>query len=64
MVSADGRLQDRFEALELEFNLLKTEIRQTLVDVKGFEMKGRSVNAEPVPAVSDRPFDYIPSACK
>ncbi|SVD77562.1 uncharacterized protein METZ01_LOCUS430416, partial [marine metagenome] len=31
MVSADGSLGDRIESLELEFNLLKTEIRQTLV---------------------------------
>jgi hypothetical protein len=29
MVSADGRLQDRSEALELESNLFKTEILQT-----------------------------------
>ena len=54
MVSSDGRLEDRLEALELEFNLLKTEIRQTLVDVKEFVMKGRSVSAEPIPEVNNR----------
>ena len=55
MVSADGSLGDRLEALELEFNLLKTEIRQTLVDVKEFVMKGRSVNAEQRPVTGARP---------
>ena len=54
MVSSDGRLEDRLEALELEFNLLKTEIRQTLVDVKEFVMKGRSVTAQPMPEVDNR----------
>ena len=54
MVSSDGRLEDRLEALELEFNLLKTEIRQTLVDVKEFVMKGRSVSAEPIPEINNR----------
>ena len=44
MVGSNGRQDDRLEALELEFNLLKTEIRQTLIDVKEFVMKGRSVN--------------------
>ena len=57
MVSSDGRLEDRLEALELEFNLLKTEIRQTLVDVKEFVMKGRSVSAEPIPEVNNRPSE-------
>ena len=57
MVSSDGRLEDRLEALELEFNLLKTEIRQTLVDVKEFVMKGRSVSAEPITEVSNRSTD-------
>ena len=55
MVSADGSLGDRLEALELEFNLLKTEIRQTLVDVKEFVMKGKSVNAEQRPVIRARP---------
>ena len=55
MVSADGSLGDRLEALELEFNLLKTEIRQTLVDVKEFVMKGKSVNAERRPVIEARP---------
>ena len=55
MVSADGSLGDRLEALELEFNLLKTEIRQTLVDVKEFVMKGKSVNAERGPMIEARP---------
>ena len=54
MVSSDGRLEDRLEALELEFNLLKTEIRQTLVDVKEFVMKGRSVSAERIREVNNR----------
>ena len=55
MVRSDGRQDDRLESLELEFNLLKTEIRQTLIDVKEFVMKGRSVNppasqqAAPIP---------------
>ena len=55
MVRSDGRQDDRLESLELEFNLLKTEIRQTLIDVKEFVMKGRSVNpparpqAPPIP---------------
>lgn len=44
MVRSDGRQDDRLESLELEFNLLKTEIRQTLIDVKEYVMKGRSVN--------------------
>jgi len=44
MVGSNGRQDDRLESLELEFNLLKTEIRQTLIDVKEFVMKGRSVN--------------------
>ena len=57
MVSSDGRLEDRLEALELEFNLLKTEIRQTLVDVKEFVMKGRSVSAEPIPEANNRPSE-------
>ena len=55
MVSADGSLGDRIESLELEFNLLKTEIRQTLVDVKEFVMKGKSVNAGRSPMVEARP---------
>jgi hypothetical protein len=55
MVSADGSLGDRLEALELEFNLLKTEIRQTLVDVKEFVMKGKSVNAERRPMIEAKP---------
>ena len=42
MVGSNGRQDDRLEALELEFNLLKTEIRQTLIDVKEFVMKGIS----------------------
>ena len=55
MVSADGSLGDRLEALELEFNLLKTEIRQTLIDVKEFVMKGKSVNSAQSPVIDDRP---------
>jgi hypothetical protein len=55
MVSADGSLGDRLESLELEFSLLKTEIRQTLVDVKEFVMKGKSVNAERSPIIEARP---------
>jgi len=55
MVSADGSPGDRLEALELEFNLLKTEIRQTLVDVKEFVMKGKSVNAGQRPVTGARP---------
>jgi hypothetical protein len=60
MVSSNGRQDDRLESLELEFNLLKTEIRQTLIDVKEFVMKGRSVNPaqRPEPA---RPVIEIPT---
>ena len=72
MVRSDGRQDDRLESLELEFNLLKTEIRQTLIDVKEFVMKGRSVNpparpqAPPIPVemptnevvVEPNPIDF------
>ena len=74
MVRSDGRQDDRLESLELEFNLLKTEIRQTLIDVKEFVMKGRSVNppasqqAAPIPVemptnevvVEPNPIDFSP----
>ena len=59
MVGSNGRQDDRLESLELEFNLLKTEIRQTLIDVKEFVMKGRSVNPpqrpEPTSPVVETP---------
>jgi hypothetical protein len=59
MVGSNGRQDDRLESLELEFNLLKTEIRQTLIDVKEFVMKGRSVNPaqrpEPARSVVETP---------
>tara|TARA_Y100000588_G_scaffold392388_1_gene504078 strand:- start:13769 stop:14476 length:708 start_codon:yes stop_codon:yes gene_type:complete len=53
MVSGNGRVENRLEALESEFNLLKTEIRQTLVDVKEFVMKGRSINTVSAPVTSN-----------
>ena len=73
MVGSNGRQDDRLEALELEFNLLKTEIRQTLIDVKEFVMKGRSVNPTqrpeptrpvveaptPEPVVDESPVDSL-----
>ncbi len=59
MVGSNERQDDRLESLELEFNLLKTEIKQTLIDVKEFVMKGRSVNPaqrpEPAPPVVETP---------
>ena len=61
MVSSDGSLGDRIEALELEFDLLKTEIRQTLVDVKELVMKGKTVNAEQRPVTTDRPTPLDPT---
>ena len=34
MVSANERLKERLEVLEDEVDLLKTEIRQTLIDMR------------------------------
>ena len=63
MVGSNGRQDDRLESLELEFNLLKTEIRQTLIDVKEFVMKGRSVNPaqrpEPARPVVETPTPEV-----
>ena len=76
MVSSQDEISDKLEWLEDEFNLLKTEVRQTLVDLKEFIMKGRTIfpvvpeilnNPPPVeashqePQESDAPVKVDPS---
>jgi len=43
MVSSQSETNEKLERLEDEFNLLKTEVRQTLIDLKEFIMKGRTI---------------------
>ena len=76
MVSSQDEISDKLERLEDEFNLLKTEVRQTLVDLKEVIMKGRTIfpvvpeifnNPPPVeasqqePQESDAPVKVDPS---
>jgi len=56
MVSDRGELGERIESLEDEFNLLKTEVRQTLVDLKEFIMKGRTILPENPPITNRSPL--------
>ena len=39
-------LEERFEALQDELNLLKNEIKQTLVDLREYIMKDRTITAQ------------------
>ena len=54
MVSSQSETSEKLERLEDEFNLLKTEVRQTLVDLKEFIMKGRTIFLD-VPDIPSRP---------
>ena len=56
MVNDRGELGERIESLEDEFNLLKTEVRQTLVDLKEFIMKGRTILPENPPITNRSPL--------
>ena len=56
MVSSQSETNEKLERLEDEFNLLKTEVRQTLVDLKEFIMKGRTI----FPDVRDIPSSPPP----
>ncbi len=55
LVSID--IAERFEALQDEVDLLKVEVKQTLVDLREFIMKGKSVfpTRPPAPALREVP---------
>ena len=57
MVSSQSETNEKLERLEDEFNLLKTEVRQTLIDLKEFIMKGRTI----FPDVPDIPSSPPPA---
>jgi len=54
MVSSQSETNEKLERLEDEFNLLKTEVRQTLIDLKEFIMKGRTIFPD-VPDILSNP---------
>ena len=54
MVSSQSETNEKLERLEDEFDLLKTEVRQTLVDLKEFIMKGRTIFPD-VPSIPSSP---------
>lgn len=62
LVSID--IAERFEALQDEVDLLKVEVKQTLVDLREFIMKGKSVFPVKPPAVphSGTPSNGVASA--
>ena len=57
MVSSQSETNEKLERLEDEFNLLKTEVRQTLIDLKEFIKKGRTI----FPDVPDIPSSPPPA---
>ena len=56
MVSSQSETNEKLERLEDEFNLLKTEVRQTLIDLKEFIMKGRTILPENPPITNRSPL--------
>ncbi len=48
-------VEERFEAVQDEVKLLKSEIKQTLIDLREFMMKGHAIAS---PSVFDRPQVY------
>jgi len=61
MVSSQGETNEKLERLEDELNLLKTEVRQTLIDLREFIMKGRTIFPE-IPEGLTNPQQAAPQA--
>ena len=62
MVDQPMDLEERLEAMQDEINLLKNEVKQTLIDLREFIMKDRSLQTQAVMEPSRPTFPRAPGA--